>query len=39
MIVESVVFALPDMPKDRRTAFTCGEVALPATFTVTVIGG
>jgi hypothetical protein len=37
--VESVVFPLPDPPPDTLTAFTCGEVAFPATFTVTVIAG
>lgn len=39
MLVESVAFALPDPPPDTLTAFTCGEVALVATFTVTVIAG
>jgi hypothetical protein len=39
IVVESVAFALPDPPPDTLTAFTCGEVALVATFTVTVIGG
>src|SRR5690348_9578032 len=38
IVVESVEFALSDPPPDTDTAFTCGVVALAATFTVTVIG-
>src|SRR6266496_5647080 len=37
--VESVVFAVTDPPPDTSTEFTCGDVALPATLTVTVIDG
>ena len=39
IIVESVAFALTEPPPDTLTAFTCGEAALAATFTDTVIGG
>ena len=39
MTVESVVFAVADPPPETATAFTCGEVAAAATFTVTVIVG
>jgi hypothetical protein len=37
-VVLSVALAAPDPPPDTLTAFTCGEAALAATFTVTVIG-
>jgi hypothetical protein len=37
MVVESVAFALADPPPDTLAEFTCGEVALEATFTVTVM--
>ena len=39
IVVESAAFALPDPPPDTLTAFNCGEVALAATFTVTVMAG
>ena len=39
MIVESVMLAPAEPPPETLTALTCGEVALPATFTVTVIPG
>ena len=39
IVVESVAFAVAAPPPDTLTEFTSGEVALPATFTVTVIGG
>ena len=39
MVVESVALAVADPPPDTPTLFTCGEVALAATFTVTVIAG
>ena len=39
MVVESLAPALADPPPVTSTRFTCGEVAFPATFTVTVIGG
>src|ERR1017187_773215 len=38
-VVESVALALAEPPPDTRTAFTSGEVAFVATFTVTVIAG
>jgi len=38
-IVESLVLAVADPPPDTFTWFTCGEVALAATLTVTVITG
>ena len=37
--VESVVPAPADPPPETETEFTCGDDALGATFTVTVIGG
>jgi hypothetical protein len=37
IVVESVAAALPDSPPDTLTWFTCGELALDATFTVTVM--
>jgi hypothetical protein len=39
MTVESVVFAFADPPPETAAAFTWGDVAFPATFTVTVIAG
>jgi len=39
MVVQSVVVALAKPPPDTLTAFTCGEAAFPATFTVTAIAG
>jgi hypothetical protein len=39
MIVESLAFAAADPPPDTLTWFTCGEVALAPTLTVTVIAG
>jgi hypothetical protein len=39
MMVESVAVALADPPPEALTEFTCGEDALEATLTVTVIGG
>jgi hypothetical protein len=39
IVVESVAVAVADPPPDTLTPFTCGEAALAATFTVTVIGG
>jgi len=38
-VVESVAFAAAEPPPNTLTAFTCGDVALAATFTVTVIAG
>ena len=37
MLVESVALAVADPPPDTLTLFTCGEVALAATFKVAVI--
>jgi hypothetical protein len=37
--VESVAFAVAEPPPETLTLFTCGEVALATTFTVTVIAG
>src|ERR1700722_3603987 len=37
--VESVVLAAAEPPPETATAFTCGDVALAATFTVTAIAG
>jgi hypothetical protein len=39
MFVESVALALAEPPPDTPTAFSCGEVALAATFTVAMITG
>jgi hypothetical protein len=39
IIVESVATAFPEPPPDTLTWLICGELALEATFTVTVIGG
>lgn len=39
MVVESVALALADPPPVTLTVFICGDVALPATLIVTVIGG
>jgi hypothetical protein len=39
MTVESVALALADPPPLTLTALICGELAFPATFTVTVIAG
>ena len=39
MVVESVVEALADPPPETVTEFTCGDVAVADTFTVTVIAG
>jgi hypothetical protein len=38
-VVASVVFAPAEPPPDTLTAFTCGDVAFAATFTVTRIAG
>jgi hypothetical protein len=38
-MVESVALALAETPPDTLTTFASGEVALAATFTVTVMGG
>jgi hypothetical protein len=37
--VESVAFTVEEPPPETLTLFTCGEAALAATFTVTVIAG
>src|ERR1700722_1478250 len=37
--VESVALAATDPPPETATAFTCGELALAATFTVTAMVG
>jgi hypothetical protein len=39
MVVLSVAVAVVDPPLETVTLFTCGDVALAATFTVTVMGG
>ena len=39
IVVESMPFAVADPPPDTLTEFTCGELALAPTFTVTVIAG
>src|SRR5262249_16677845 len=39
MTVESFADALAEPPPATATLFTCGDAALAATFTVTVIGG
>jgi hypothetical protein len=39
IVVESVAVAVADPPPDTLAAFTCGDVALLATFAVTVIAG
>ena len=39
MMVESAALELPRPPPDTNAEFTCGEVAVAATFTVTVIAG
>jgi len=39
IVVESAALAVAEPPPDTLTEFTCGEVALVATFTVTVIAG
>ena len=39
IVVESVALAVADPPPDTLTWFTWGEVALAATFTVTVMAG
>jgi hypothetical protein len=39
ILVGSVVLALKEPPPDTLTVFTCGEAAVPDTFTVTVIAG
>jgi len=39
MIVESVLFAVADPPPETDAWFTCGDVAVPETFTVTVMAG
>lgn len=39
MTVESVAFAGADPPPVTFTELTCGDAALSATFTATVIGG
>jgi hypothetical protein len=38
MTVGSLMLALADPPPDTLAWFTCGEVALAVTFTVTVMG-
>jgi len=38
-IAGSLVLEVADPPPDTLTWFTCGEVALAATLTVTVIAG
>ncbi len=39
IIVESVAVAVAEPPPATETELTCGDEALPPTFTVTVIGG
>jgi hypothetical protein len=39
MIVVSLALAVADPPPDTLTWFTCGEVAVAVTLTVTVIAG
>jgi hypothetical protein len=39
IVVESVADALAEPPPDTLTEFTCGELALAPTFTVTVMAG
>jgi hypothetical protein len=39
IVVESVPEAVAEPPPETLTWFTCGELALDATFTVTVITG
>src|SRR5260370_1204854 len=39
IVVESVATAFPEPPPDTLTWLTCGELALEATFTFTVIAG
>jgi hypothetical protein len=39
MAVGSLAAALADPPPDTVTALTCCELAVPSTFTVTVMGG
>jgi hypothetical protein len=39
IVVESVVVALADPPPETVTEFTCGDVAVVDTLTVTVITG
>jgi hypothetical protein len=39
MTVGSLALAVADPPPLTEMVFTCGEVAFPATFTVTVIDG
>jgi hypothetical protein len=38
-VVESLPLDAADPPPDTLTAFTCGEAAFAATFTVTPIAG
>jgi hypothetical protein len=38
-VVRSLALAAAEPPPDTLTLFTCGEVALDPTFTVTVIAG
>ena len=39
IVVESLALAVADPPPNTLTWFTCGKLALAATFTVTVIAG
>ena len=39
MVVESVALAEAELPPETVTELTCGEVALAATLTVTVMTG
>jgi hypothetical protein len=39
IIVESVMLAVAEPPPETLTEFTCGDVAFPATLTVTAIAG
>jgi hypothetical protein len=39
IVVESVAVALADPPPETVTEFTCGDVAVADTLTVTVIAG
>src|SRR4029077_18460240 len=38
MVVESLTLAVGEPPPETLAWFTCGEVAVPSTLTVTVIG-
>ena len=39
IVVESVAVAAVEPPPETLTEFTCGDAALVATFTVTVMAG